>query len=99
MLSEDERGRIEGLNPDLDHYLAYIAGYATSATRLMNRPVADLRQALPILDKGFYDMFPAYSFLQNRITEANTPNLFRHIQAADVLRKELAALIRRNLPD
>jgi hypothetical protein len=87
------------VNPDLDEYLAFIVGYGTSATTLMIRPIEELRRALPVLDKNFYESYPAYEVLRSRITKGETPDLFSHLEAADVLRNELAMHIRKNLHD
>jgi hypothetical protein len=98
-LSRKERKLVLWLNPDLDVYLGDIAGYATTATNIMNRSVEELRKALLSLDKDFFRSYPNYEFLQSRITIVETPDLFSQLEAAAVLRNELAAHIRKNLPD
>jgi hypothetical protein len=75
-----------------------IAGFASSATRIVNRPIEQLRRALPFLDKGFYETYPQYEVLQAAITANDTPSLFAHLEAAEILRIELAKLIRSNFP-
>jgi hypothetical protein len=98
-LSRKERKLVLWLTPDLDVYLGDIAGYATTATNIMNRSVEELRKALLSLDKDFFRSYPNYEFLQSRITIVETPDLFSQLEAAAVLRNELAAHIRKNLPD
>jgi hypothetical protein len=98
-LSRNEQKQVRYVNPDLDEYLAFIVGYGTSATTLMIRPIEELRRALPVLDKNFYESYPAYEVLRSRITKGETPDLFSHLEAADVLRNELAMHIRKNLHD
>ena len=98
-LSRPEKKQIQDRNPDLDMYLAFIAGFATTATTVMNRPIEDLRRTLPILDKSFYQFFPIYEVLRAPVTKAELPDLFSHLEAADVLRSALARHIRSNLSD
>ncbi len=98
-LPRNERKRTEGLNPSLDIFLMDIVGFATTATTVMGRPTEYLRHWLPVLDKCFYEHYPDYEFLQDRITESETPDLFSQLEASDVLRKELAKHIRDHLPE
>lgn len=98
-LTDRERKRVEGLNPDLNSYLSLIAGFASSATRITTRQRDQLIRALPFLDKSFFATFPDYEFLQDRITETDTPQLYSRLKAADVLRIELARHIRNVLAD
>jgi hypothetical protein len=97
-LSPSKRRRVRDFNPDLDAYLSLIAGFASSATRISNRPIEQLRRALPFLDRGFYETYPRYQALQTAITAKATPILFASLERAEILRVELAKLIRSNFP-
>jgi len=97
-LNPATRRRVSDFNPDLDAYLALIAGFASSATRIANRPLEQLRRALPFLDKGFYETYPQYELLRVSITANETPSLFAHLEAAETLRVEVAKLIRTSFP-
>ncbi len=93
-LTDAERKRVEDINPDLDSYLSLIAGFASSATRIANRRTDQLKRALPFLNKSFFETFPDYEFLRDRITEKDAPGLYSQLEAAELLRIELAKLIR-----
>jgi hypothetical protein len=68
----------------------FIAGFASSAAGIMNRPPDQLRRALPFLDKSFFEAFPDYKFVQQRITETDTPQLYLRIKTPETLRTEQA---------
>jgi hypothetical protein len=81
------------LVPDLDMYFSFVAGYASSATRLEQRPRTELRAALPKLKRSFYEAYPRYKRLAKYISGGNTPALFRDLEVSDSLRLGLATLI------
>ena len=83
--------------PDLDAYCSFIAGYASSATRLERRPTTELWAALPKLRKSFFEACPEYKRLANYITNTETPALFHELEVADNLRFGLVRLIARLL--
>lgn len=82
------------LIPDLDIYLADVAGFASSATRLRGRPVEQLRRYLPYLELSFFEKHPVYRPLEGRVNADDTPDLFRRLRITNTLRKELALCIR-----
>jgi hypothetical protein len=81
------------LVPDLDMYFSFIAGYASSATRLEQRPRTELRAALPKLKRSFYEECPRYKRLAKYISGRDTPALFHDLEVSDRLRLGLATLI------
>jgi hypothetical protein len=97
-LSPATRRRVCGFNPDLDAYLSLIAGFASSATTIAGRSTEQLRKYLPFLDKGFYETYPQYAVLRASITSNETPSLFAHLEAGEILRVEVARLIRSSFP-
>src|SRR5262249_25690259 len=77
------------LHGELDLYLAYIAGYASSADRLQRRPRAELIEARRYLSESFFEKHPSLAVYRGVITEEFTPNLFRELAAAEKVREEL----------
>ena len=87
-----------GLIPDLDLYFSFVAGYSSSATRLKNRPIEELRVAIPKLLKSFFDTMPRYRTLRKHITPKNTPELYEELRTINDLRRSLAVLMNQLIP-
>jgi hypothetical protein len=85
---------LEGLTADLDFYFSYIAGFASSASRLRQRSPEQLIKAIPFLERGFFEHFPRYESLSRLICPEETPVLHRQLVRSDLLRVELAAIMR-----
>jgi hypothetical protein len=77
----------------LEMYLSYIAGYASSADRLGRRPRAELIEARKNLSQSFFEKYRSLAVYRDAITEGSTPDLFRDLLTADKLRKELLVVI------
>jgi hypothetical protein len=87
------------LHGELDVYFAYIAGYASSATRLTRRPRAELLEATVTLSQSFFEKHKSLAVYRDAITEASTPILFREMAATEKLRKELLMIMEEILAD
>jgi YxiJ-like protein len=85
----------DGLVPDLDMYFSFVAGYSCNANSLGDRPLEELRNAIPKLKKSFFDAYPRYKPLTEFITAANTPALYLRLQAADDLRRDLVTIMEK----
>lgn len=72
-----------GLIPDLDLYLAFIAGYSSSATRLAERPREEIRKAIPKLKLSFFEKHPVYKPLKKLINARDTPSLSKYLRVAN----------------
>jgi hypothetical protein len=83
----------EDLIPELDLYFSQIAGYVSSASRLGSRSPAEIEKALQVLGKDFFQVFPHLQFLQDRINEEETPDLFRRMRAVEEMRSRLLHLL------
>jgi YxiJ-like protein len=82
-----------GLIPDLDSYLSFIAGYSSSATTLVHRPVEELRKAISRLKRSFFEVNPRYKSLERLITLRDTAVLYTELQVANALRRDLLVLM------
>jgi hypothetical protein len=90
-------------------FLADVAGYASSASRLHRRTEPDLLKAREFLSKSFYERYPQYARYRMEITPKGTPDLFSEMEGAEQdriqLLEEVEALIleespsRRSLPE
>jgi hypothetical protein len=83
------------LIPDLDMFFSFVAGYSSSATELNNRPAAELRAAIPKLQKSFFDTAPRYRKLRKYITPRDTPDLHKELRVTNDLRQSLVILMGR----
>jgi len=87
----------DGFIPDLDLYLSFIAGYSSSATGLDQRPLDEIRNAIPRLKKSFFETHRRYKPLEELITDTETPWLHHELQMADELRLDLVSIMERLL--
>jgi hypothetical protein len=83
----------EDLIPELDMYFSEIAGYSSSATRLLSRSSVDLETARKTLKRGFFQRFPDLHWIQERINERDTPILFKQLKVAEELRSMLIQVL------
>jgi hypothetical protein len=74
-------------------YFAYVAGYASSATRLGRRPRLELAGAKKNLGKSFFQMHGSLAHYGNAITEEFAPELFCQLATVESLRKQLLVLM------
>jgi hypothetical protein len=84
----------EELIPDLDLYFGDIAGYSSSASRLLSRSYAELQTAEKILAKDFFQRFPELEVVRHHIGSEHTPDLFLRMDIAEGLRLALLQLLR-----
>ena len=86
----------EDLIPELDSYLSTLAGYSSSASRLLLRTAPELNQARVLLSKTFFDRFPQLRRYERLIDEVRTPDLAKQMAAAEALRLGLLELLSRS---
>src|SRR5215472_13116256 len=60
----------------LEMYLSYIAGYASSADRLDRRPRTELVESKRQLSLSFFEKYPLHYVYRDGITSQATPGLF-----------------------
>jgi len=89
------RNQLVELIAGIDYYCSYVAGFASSATTLKDRPVEELVRAIDTLGKRFFDQFPQYRHLGSRVTLEATPDLYRELGTVDSVRIELANIMRK----
>ena len=89
------------LIPELDLFFMDIAGWSSSATRLDRRPTQELLKARSLLLRGgFFERRPHLAVCRDSITPEETPDLWRHMHAAEELRISLLQLLNEmNLPE
>lgn len=73
----------------VEMFLSGVAGYASSADRLGRRPAEELQKARVFLSQSFFDRYPEYGPLKERVTPQDTPHLFAEMKAAEENRVEL----------
>lgn len=79
--------------PDLDTYLSFVAGYASSATSLKNRSREELKPAIPRLRQSFFESYPRYLPFADEIDEESAPDLFEQLRCTDRARRSLVKII------
>lgn len=87
------------LHTSLDMFFAYVAGYASSASRLGRRPHTELADARKNLAKSFFEKHDSLANYGNAINEKSTPDLFRRLATVESLRKKLLLLMGQILQD
>jgi hypothetical protein len=92
-LVDQEEQRDSGLVPELDHYFSSIAGYSSSASRLMERSSEALRTARNTLAKDCFEMYPDLQRYKNLITPEQTPVLYDWIRITEQLRLGLLGIL------
>lgn len=81
------------LHGQLEMYLSFIAGYASSADRLGRRSRAELIEGRKRLSQSFFERYPSLAVYRAAITQESTPKLFRELESANKLREELLVVI------
>lgn len=81
------------LIPELDMYFSNIAGYSSSASRLMTRPESDLKRAKNSLASDLFETYPPLEHCRGFITSERTPGLYQKMQVAEELRLALMKLL------
>jgi hypothetical protein len=94
-LVSDRCGVARGeLIPELDLFFGDIAGYASSATTLDQRPSQELLKARSWLSRGdFFERYPRLAVCRDSIAAEEMPDLWRHMKVAEELRTSLLHLL------
>jgi hypothetical protein len=79
--------------PELDWYIFNIAGYSSWASKLADRHIEEQQKAKKILERNFYEYFPALTRLKCMITQDQTPTLFELMQHTEIARLALLELL------
>jgi len=75
--------------------LCTIAGYSSSASRLLARSHDDLVKAKRSLSRSFFDQHPEHEVYKAHISETDTPQLYRELSAAEELRLALLDMLKQ----
>jgi len=81
------------LIPSLDWYFSMLAGYSSSATRLVNRTPEELATARELLSKDFFQHFPELEHCRLSINSQNTPVLEKDMRSNELARLALLDLL------
>jgi hypothetical protein len=87
--------RYAELVPDLDVYLADLAGHRSWGKRILRWSDAKIEEVLREVDKSFFGRLPIYARLESQITPTNTPDLFARLERSDRTRALLSELLTR----
>lgn len=90
-LVSDDRSAFSLLHGRIEMFLSAVAGYASSADRLGRRSADELQKAREFLSQSFFDRYPEYGTLREKVTPQGTPLLFAEMSAAEENRVELLA--------
>jgi len=90
---QTERFLRQGVVPDLDMYLSFIAGYSCSATQLGRRPAEEIRTAIPKLRLSFFEAHPQYRELEPLIEPNQFAELYWKLRRADEFRRDLLIIM------
>jgi hypothetical protein len=92
-LLREEKGQYEGLIPSLDFYFSTIAGYCSWGKRILKWNEEKIKEAKDLLGKSFFEKYPQYKPLEQMVTEANTPALYKELVAYETMRLNLLRLL------
>ncbi len=88
-LVADDRSAFSLLHGRIEMFLSGVAGYASSADRLGRRSADELQKAREFLSQSFFDRYPEYGPLKEKVTLQGTPLLFAEMKTAEENRVEL----------
>ena len=80
--------------PELATYFADIAGFSSSASRLINRPIGQLRRAVTFLSRDFFERHQPLAPIRALITHERTPDLYAQMQSTEEARLALLDILR-----
>lgn len=83
----------EDFIPHLDLYLSDIAGYCGWGAGLLNWSRQKIQEALPKIEKSFFEKHPEYGALEGAITKTGTPELYATLRLHEELRRNLLNLL------
>jgi len=92
-LIEDVGEAVSDLIPCLDLYFSTIAGYSSSAQRILLWPDERKRAARHDLARGFYEQYPEFRILQPMITHDSVPDLFDEYWLHEYARETLLTVL------
>jgi hypothetical protein len=93
LIQEEDSYATEGLIPDLDIYFFDIFGYYSCCRKFRGYTENELRQVRIHLEKSFFNIFPEHKSLETKITESNTPDLYKKFMLNEEMRQNLLELI------
>ncbi len=94
--TREERGDLHGY---LDLWLGEVAGYSCMPNRLHRRTRAELEKAQVFLSSSFFERYPRFADLADKIQPDTMPDLHYDLMLADRNRSDLLALIAGILQD
>lgn len=85
----DDRTAFGLLHGRIEMFLSAVAGYAASVDRLARRSEEELRKTREFLSQSFFDRYPEYGTLKQKVTAQDTPLLYAEMRAAEGNRVQL----------
>jgi hypothetical protein len=95
----DEVDQYEEFVPDLNTYFYTIWSHCAAIEKVLRWPNERLLASKTFLNQTFFEKYPKYRVLEDRVTKVTTPRLYRRLQICDELRTDLSQLITRLLKD
>jgi len=92
-LRPDRSPETHGLEPDLDVYLGDLAGYRSWGKRILKWPDAKIKSVEEQLSRSFFDCFPQYRVLTERLAAGVAPDVSQALANADETREVLLQLL------
>lgn len=92
-LKREFEANLDDLIPDLDMWFLNLAGYSSVVKRIPSWPEEKGQEVKGALAFNFFEEYPQYAWLERHITQANTPDLYEHLQLYEQLRKMLYELL------
>jgi hypothetical protein len=81
------------LHTAFDLYFADIAGYTLNVRKIRQRPKAELVELRQHLSRSFFERYQGFEAYRALISPEATPDLYRHLNAAELSRADLVRLI------
>lgn len=81
------------LHTAFDLYFADIAGYTVNVKAIRRKPKSELLQLKERLSRSFFERYGGFDEHRASITPEETPDLYRHLVAAERNRSDLLKLI------
>ncbi len=84
---------LDNLIPDLDMWFSALYGYSSWAKKILTWSEEKVLEVRAELAHNFFEQLPQYAWLEQHITDANTPDLFERFQLTEQQRKILYELL------
>ena len=94
-----EADQYEEFVPDLNTYFYTIWSHCAGIKKLLSWSNERLLASKKFLSQTFFQKYPKYRVLEDRVTKVTTPRLYRRLQICDELRTDLSHLITQLLKD